>query len=249
MEQNFSKYERSGAYHWRQTSNSLKHYNAWLAGRYTKVLELTANLKPQNILDIGCGDGYLTARIARQFPASKVIGIDSSEIAIKMALEKTAGINNLTFITESYENFLFKNSFDLIICADVIEHLENYKGLIRNCFDLLEYNGYLILTTPIRIYKSPKDPFHVQEFSPEEIRNLLHQEGFVVIEHHLSHPSTIKKRYDQIFSPLGIGRIRLYKYAINFLSIFFDKNPFVQLKSRHHSILEMQSILSKKKSR
>ena len=77
MEKEFLKYERSGAYHWQQLSRSLKRYNAGLAGRYAKALELSVNITPANILDIGCGDGCLTTMFAKKFPNSRITGIDS----------------------------------------------------------------------------------------------------------------------------------------------------------------------------
>ena len=170
----------------------------------------------------------------------------ASGTAIKIALEKTKNLNNVTFVRSSCYDVGFNIKFDMIICADVIEHLSDYNGFILNCFNLLASNGYLILTTPVRILEFPQDKFHVQEFFPAEIKEILTLAGFELIKHHLSHPLSVRERYARVLSPLGIGRIRLNKYITNFRSIYLNDNPFIEFEPERYIVFEMQSILARK---
>ena len=89
--------------------------------------------KNQQILDIGCGVGTLSLYCASK--GLKVTGLDISKTAISKAL-KTAekfGLNNLTkFIVKDVESLNFRrNKYDLIICSEIIEHLEEDSKLIK----------------------------------------------------------------------------------------------------------------------
>ena len=247
MKQKFLKYDQYGAYHWKKITPSLKYYDASLSGRYLKALELTRNLKPMNIIDIGCGDGCLTTLFAKQFPRSMITGIDTSDKAIDFARKITKGFGNLTFINGSLYDIDPESRFDLIICAEVIEHLDDYKTFIERCHTIINSNGYMVITTPARIHELPLDPFHVHEFYPGELKSLLSQHGFIILEHHLSHPLSVGEKYKRTFSPLGIGRIRFNKYIINFCTIILKRNPFIRIRANHYSIFEIQSILVRKK--
>lgn len=246
MEQEFLKYEESGAYHWIQTSNSMKYYNASLAGRYLKALEIADGLTPMKILDIGCGDGRLTALFAQRFTDAKVVGIDTNKIAIDLAIKKTHGINNISFTHTAISDDIHKLAPDLIVCADVIEHIQDQQSFVAMCYNLLPDGGYFILTTPVRIHEFPKDRFHTHEFFPEELINILTLNGFSVLNHQLSHPLSVGERYSRIYSPFGVGRMKLNKYIINFFSKIFNSNPFIKFKDGLYTVLEMQSILAMK---
>ena len=101
------------------------------------------NLNKPRILDFGCGTGWLTSILNHIGPAT---GIELSDIAVRAAKEMYPGVQ---FINENLFEYPFqKESFDLIISQEVIEHVEDQRKYIALIAEYLSNGGYLILTTP-----------------------------------------------------------------------------------------------------
>jgi 2-polyprenyl-3-methyl-5-hydroxy-6-metoxy-1,4-benzoquinol methylase len=99
-------------------------------------------LERPRILDIGCGTGWFTGRLARLGPA---VGIDLSTTAIAMARTQFPGI---TFIAGNvFETELPAGHFDLVVSQEVIAHVKDQAGLLDRIADTLRPGGYLVITT------------------------------------------------------------------------------------------------------
>jgi len=100
-------------------------------------------------LDIGCGGGLLSERIARL--GASVTGIDITKNSIEIA--KIHAFNsglNINYINTDVTSFIknnFSKKFDLIIASEVIEHLDNRNLFFKEVSKLLKNKGILILTT------------------------------------------------------------------------------------------------------
>ena len=100
-------------------------------------------------LDIGCGGGLLSERIARL--GASVTGIDITQNSIDIA--KTHAFNsglNINYINTDVSLFIKNNSskkFDLIIASEVVEHLDNRNLFFEEASKLLKNKGILIITT------------------------------------------------------------------------------------------------------
>ena len=106
-------------------------------------------LEKLECLDIGCGGGLLSERIARL--GALVSGIDITQSSIEVA--KIHALNsglNINYINADVSSFIKNNSskkFDLIIASEVIEHLDNRSLVFEDVSKLLKNKGILILTT------------------------------------------------------------------------------------------------------
>lgn len=95
----------------------------------------------QNALDLGAGSGALSRRLNNQFGLD-VTAVDLNKEKIRASVE-TAGVDfNDPYFYEDLE------PADLVVSAEVIEHLESPAQFLRNIGRLLRDNGVAILTTP-----------------------------------------------------------------------------------------------------
>lgn len=243
--QEFEKYDLQGPYHWRQMQPSLKRFNAGLAARYHHALALVKSCcqpeKIASIIDIGCGDGYFTNELAKLFPNASVTGYDFSKTGIKLATEHCTCKNISIRLGDAFAGET--TNVSLITAADVIEHIDDYRLFLRRCNAALKTNGWLLLSTPIRIKEIPDDKYHVHEFFPSELATEVINAGFRIRAQAKSHDYRILENYGRRFSLLGIGRMRLGKYITNFRAIVLKKNPFAAANT---DLPTMQYILAEK---
>lgn len=102
---------------------------------------------PLEILDYGCGTGLaLTAPLADS--GDRIHGVDPHQGTIALARERNRR-PNLTFSTESAESLLSVGGrYDVAICSEVLEHLEDPEACLRALHGLLRPRGLLLVTVP-----------------------------------------------------------------------------------------------------
>ena len=127
-------------------------------------------IKGKEVLDIGCGLGYGASLMAQS--AKKVTGVDYDEDTIQQNKIRLAAINNLDFKRGTVPPLPFPDgSFDVITAFHFIEHIKGRKGFIKDCLRVLKPGGKAIISTP-NIKKSlARNPFHVHEYTFDEMKN------------------------------------------------------------------------------
>jgi 2-polyprenyl-3-methyl-5-hydroxy-6-metoxy-1,4-benzoquinol methylase len=82
------------------------------------------------VLDVGCGEGIVTERLARLLAPAQVLGVDAGEAHLAEEWSsRSAG--NLSFATGSAYDLPFEQgSFDLVCCIEVLEHLERPRDAL-----------------------------------------------------------------------------------------------------------------------
>jgi SAM-dependent methyltransferase len=164
----FKKYRERQAYHWREASRHPIHGWPYTRSRMAWVARQCA--KSRSILEIGCGDGALLARLARE--GASVVGVDLEETAVELArrMFKQRGLRG-EFFTDL--KAVESRRFDTVVLAEVIEHLDDVDAMLTRVVGLLSARGRLVLTTPIRLLERSLDVHHVHEFWPDELRALV----------------------------------------------------------------------------
>ena len=94
----------------------------------------------ERILDLGCGDGVLTAELAKFVPEGFVLGIDASESMIETARKYNAGIN-VRFELLDINAIDFESEFDLVFSNATLHWVKDHKKLLNNVFKALEDRG------------------------------------------------------------------------------------------------------------
>lgn len=120
---------------------------------FTRRLEVMMNQMPslenKTVLEVGCGAGIISLELAKT--AKKVVGVDVTETALVFGrkLADLLGYSHVEFKKGDAENLEFEDeSFDLIVCSEVLEHLLNTEKAISEFYRVLKKDGTLILTTP-----------------------------------------------------------------------------------------------------
>ncbi len=103
--------------------------------------------KTERILDLGCGDGKVTAEIASRVPDGSVIGVDSSESMIKLAKEhhSDASHPNLSFMLMDATQLSFVQQFDVIFSNAALYWVHDHKIVLEGVYRSLCSGGRILL--------------------------------------------------------------------------------------------------------
>lgn len=122
-----------------------------------KIKDKTS-LKGLKILDAGCGAGIFAEALAKL--GADVVGLDPVDALIEsgknhMKSQKSIE-NNLKYVCETIEEHAVKNlnTYDVIVCSEVIEHVETKRSFIEACCKVLKPGGDFFLTTPNKTFAS-----------------------------------------------------------------------------------------------
>jgi len=128
-----------------------------------------------SVLDIGCGNPQKLRAYIYPF-VDDIVGIDLPEITsqIKMEFGRWIGcdLNN--------EELDLDRKFDLIIAADVIEHLESPKNLFKIIKTHANSETIIVISTPEKASIKTENTSHHREYEKDELVNILEASGFEI---------------------------------------------------------------------
>jgi 2-polyprenyl-3-methyl-5-hydroxy-6-metoxy-1,4-benzoquinol methylase len=153
---------------------------------YRNILSLlNKNLpkKRSKILDIGCGVGTIDFYLAKK--NYLITGIDISKQAIEIAKEnaKLFKLRNTKFVVGDVNKLKFKSKFDMILCSEIIEHVEDDSKLLHDLSKHLSKKGVILLTTPLDsapLYKTgltkrfDERVGHLRRYNLEKLKKIVH---------------------------------------------------------------------------
>ncbi len=144
---------------------------------HTRAYEQAAMYTAEkDVLDLGCNTGY-GSRIIKASMA-RVTGVDVSPEAIDIARKKYSPCG-IEFLCLDGRGLPFADrSFDIVTSFKVIEHITDHAQFFAEIRRVVRPGGRVIFTTPngpMRLHPGTKpwNPFHVREFSAEELKALL----------------------------------------------------------------------------
>jgi len=114
------------------------------ANELIALLQLTGD---ETVLDLGCGDGKVTAEIAGIVDRGTVVGIDNSAAMIALAKRRYPGQQhpNLSFRVMDAGNLSFAECFDLVFSNAVLHWLKQHQPVIDGLYRSLKTGGKILL--------------------------------------------------------------------------------------------------------
>jgi ubiquinone/menaquinone biosynthesis C-methylase UbiE len=151
---------------------------AWLrrAISVKKLIRYLAIRKQSaSILDVGCGNGWLSAQLAT-VPGSRIVGIDLNFMLLQQAARIFRHHHNLKFIYGDFcSDVLHDLSFDVIVFADSIQYFPSLRNIAGTALQHLKHNGEIhILDTHFSRSSVAAPAFHpcIRDLHPFRYRYL-----------------------------------------------------------------------------
>ncbi|MBB79203.1 MAG: SAM-dependent methyltransferase [Crocinitomicaceae bacterium] len=131
----------------------------------------TAKLISGNVLEIGTGSGYGIEVLSPNVDSFLTIDKFPSITGLKLSKEiKNVDFRQMT--VPPLEN-IPDNYFDFVVSFQVIEHINSDIEFVKEIYRVLKKKGKFILTTPNKKMSLTRNPWHVREYTIEELRKIL----------------------------------------------------------------------------
>jgi trans-aconitate methyltransferase len=185
----------------------------WNASEYSQQSSLQAAMAAEQlgrfllqgnerVLDVGCGDGKITAEIAKRLPRGSVLGVDPSRNMIEFANQNYGlpALQNLRFEVADARHLPYRREFDRVVSFNALHWVPEQALALRSIHNALEESGLALLRfVPEGERKSLEDVIEdvrrstrwasnftnfqkpYAHFSPEDYQQLATQNGFEVI--------------------------------------------------------------------
>jgi trans-aconitate methyltransferase len=176
-------------------------YKKSSSAQYSWAMALISELKlegDERILDVGCGDGRVTAHLASLVPDGSVLGVDLSPEMVSFAADRHDDQANLSFQVGDASRLHFSEQFDLVVSFACLHWIEDQLPVLRsvqqslvpggrflmqcggrgNAARILDLTGEIINSTTWKEYFTGFSfPYHF--YGPEEYRSWLVQAGIL----------------------------------------------------------------------
>lgn len=153
-------------------------WNAYIAGHRHRYRFAAQSVRASRVLDAGCGVGY-GSRMLADAGATEVIAVDISQDALDEARRRFAH-PSLRFVQDNCETLTqVTGPFDTIVALESMEHFQRPRAFLERVAHLLSPDGVLICSVPNSLVLlpasdgRPRNPFHVHEYRPDELREIL----------------------------------------------------------------------------
>lgn len=157
----------------------------WLLGRFlSRVVGEAGKIAPAMVLDAGCGEGMVLERLAAALPEACLSGFDLAGAAVEEARARVprAEVRQASIMAIPWPD----RAFDLVVCCEVLEHLEEPERGLRELARVAR--GELLLTVPHEpwfrlgnlargrhVWRWGNHPEHVQQWDMESFRQFAGQ--------------------------------------------------------------------------
>ena len=179
-----------------RTLRAEEYFSRHSGGYILRALRHWVDLRLGNVLDFGCGPGYMLDHLVRH-SSGKVFGLDFSEGSIAKTDGRLKGDPHYggAWFTRELPAPVGSSSMDAVISVEVIEHLTDdmLRGMLHEVRRVLKDDGRLIITTPNEEDLEASKMFcpncactyhrwqHIRSWSADSLEQLLADNGFTPV--------------------------------------------------------------------
>lgn len=118
--------------------------------RRSAILDFARPNKGEHVLDVGCGDGFLLEGIATS--GATVAGVEISAARLEQTARRMKARDTMAELHEADATSLPlpSDSFDLVVCTEVLEHLEHPAQAVAEALRVLRRGGRAVFSVPHR---------------------------------------------------------------------------------------------------
>ncbi len=158
------------------------HYYPFYSWLKKKILQIRIKNPHAELLDIGFGSGFHLKTFSKRF-GLKTIGTDIASETIDRYNRLNIPMSKAIQI-DPYTNSipLPNDSYDIIICSHVIEHVPDEKKLLSEIRRLVSEKGTVYFNIPIN-EENIDVPNHLRKYTPESFLLLLSKNGFIPLQY------------------------------------------------------------------
>jgi 2-polyprenyl-3-methyl-5-hydroxy-6-metoxy-1,4-benzoquinol methylase len=164
---------------WEALWDDMRRYGP--TGRHSRriVLEMIGALNWSAVLDVGCGPGSLLEALRERRPQASLNGADFSPAAIEAAKKRApwADYHRLDLTQAPLDR-----RFDLILCTDVVEHIEEHEKAFASLAAMTAPGGHVLVSTlQGRMRSFEVSVGHVRNYRRGEVAALLQAQGLEIV--------------------------------------------------------------------
>ncbi len=168
---------------WPQLSDYIR-FNPGARHRRAHVLKFLAGLRFESLLERGGGNAHQHRQIDTRFPGKALHGVDLSSVVVE---RNRRLFPHMQFAVADVEREPLPQhcgkGFDVVVCGEVLEHLDAPEGALRRIADALAPGGHAVVTTPTgKVHATEKVFGHVRHPRPRELALQAEGAGFDVVE-------------------------------------------------------------------
>lgn len=170
-----SIYDQKWATEW----DHMKVYGPYARHLRRVVREMASPLRFETVLDVGCGQGSLLAELGEAFPHIRPVGTDFSPASLAFARRR---LPQAEFMVMDITRSAVERQFDLVVCTDVLEHVDDDEAAIGN---LARMTGSYLLVATVQGRMRPHEPEawgHVRNYAYGELTRKLERAGLRVLQ-------------------------------------------------------------------